>query len=187
MIARGAGQGPLQSSDRALQELQARVRTLEQQLSERSTSATRQQYAGDNRGGFAQTARGLAQADHELLSADFRPALAKPHLIARAVGRLEITEAYWYPFDAWIADAINYSWIRLVSHATGRRLGYISGQLKTAGAWATGNLVAGQSYRFDLETQPRLSAGDTLSLVSRAQTNPGVWPDGSVIVCWRWL
>lgn len=185
---RGAGQGKLHSPDRALRELQEEVASLKVQLSERSTSGTRQQHGGDNRGGFAQTARGLWQADHELISSDFRPALAKPHTIVRAVQPLEITEAWWYPADDWTAGPVNYSWIALRSrNMEGRRLGYISGQLRTAGPWATGDLVTGAEYKFDLQPEPRLLAGQSLTLVSMAETNPGVWPGGAVIVCWRWL
>jgi len=185
---RGSGHGTLQSPDRALRELQEKVLSLELQLSGRSTSETRQQYRGDNRGGFARTGRGLEQTAHELITSDFRPALAKPHVIAEAVQALEITEAYWYPAEAWTADATNYSWIALrLRTATGRRLGYISGQPKAVGPWATGSLVVGEKYRFDLASQPRLSAGQSLVLISTAQTNPGVWPPGTVIVCWRWL
>jgi hypothetical protein len=185
---RGSGQGPLHTGDRALIELRREVESLKRQLSERSTSETRQQRRGDNRGGFAETARGPLQADHELISNDFRPALAAPHTIVRAVQPLEVTEAWWYPADDWAADAVNYSWIALRSrNMEGRRLGYISGQPKTAGPWATGDLVAGSEFKFDLQPEPRLYAGQSLTLVSMAETNPGVWPGGAVIVCWRWL
>jgi hypothetical protein len=181
-------QPDLHTMDRALQQMQQELASLRAQLSERSTSETRQRYPGDNRGGFAETERGPLQADHELTSQDFRPAIALPHTIVRAVKPLEITEAWWYPAESWTANATNYSWIELRSrNMEGRRLGYISGQPKTAGPYATGDLIAGSEYKLDLVAQPRLVAGQSVTLVTRAQTNPGVWPPGAVIVCWRWL
>jgi hypothetical protein len=188
MATRGAGQGPLLTRDRALIEMQREIESLKLQLSERSTSKTRQLHRGDNRGGFARTARGLDQVPHELNTEDFRPALSRAHVLIEAVQALEVTEAYWYPLEDWISDPVNYSFIELrTMNGNSKRLGYISGQPLSTVPGATGDLKGGGRYRFHLEANPRAKAGETVEIFSEASTNPGVWPDGTVTVCWRWL
>jgi hypothetical protein len=193
---RGSGQGSLHTSDRALIELRREVDSLKLQLSERSTSEARQLYRGDNRGGFAQTGRGLLQLHHEIATEDFRPAIAHDHYLMWATEKVEITEAYWISDEDWTANGTDYSYIRLQEHKKSRnyrnsdeaqQLGYLSGQLKTVGPYATGDLRKGYPYRLQLEEKPITEKGSLIVADTRAATNPGVWPTGYLIVCWRWL
>lgn len=192
---RGSGQGPLHTGDRALIELQREVESLKQQLSERSTSETRQQYRGDNRGGFSEAARGLEQTHHELSTEDFFVVSTHDHYVIYAVQPLELTEAYWVPDDDYTNGDADYSFIRIHDHAPpydkapteGRELGYISGQTRTFGEWATGDLKRGMRYRFLMAKNPRVAKGSIVTLDSEVTKVSARWPEGYVIVCWRWL
>lgn len=185
----------IRSEDRAVQQLQAQVAALQLQLSERSTSPTRQQHRGDNRGGFAQTARGLEQTSHELTTEDFFITATHDHYVVYAVQPLELTEAYWIPDGDYTNGDAEYSFIRIHDHAPpydkpatdGRELGYISGQTRTFGEWATGDIKQGMRYRFLLAENPRVGKGSIVTLDSEVTKVQARWPEGYVILCWRWL
>jgi hypothetical protein len=185
----------IRSEDRAVQQLQAQVAALQQQLSERNTGATRQLYRGDNRGGFSEAARGLQQTHHELDTADFFITATHDHFVIYAVQPLELTEVYWIPDDDYENGDAEYSFIRIHDHAppydkpptAGRELGYISGQTRTYGEWATGDLKAGMRYRFLLAENPRVGKGSIVTLDSEVTKVSARWPEGYVILCWRWL
>jgi hypothetical protein len=180
--------------DRALQETQRELASLRLQLSPQATSPPRQGPLGSGkRFGFG---RGLEQLRHEINNEDFRPAIAHDHYLLIAVKKVEITEAYWVPDDDWTTSALNYSYIRLQEHLASRdyrnsteakQLGYISGQPKTAGEWATGSLRKGYPYRFRLEEQPITEPRSLVVCDTRASTNVNLWPTGYIIVCYRWL
>lgn len=185
-------QPDIHTMDRALQQMQRELESLRLQLSERSTSGTRQQRRGDNLGGFARTARGLRQISIRVLNGDFL-GLNGVHYAMRSVRPVEITEAWWYPHDDKALSPLGYSFIRIYEHTDGadpfggRTLGYIAGRAKTFGAFATGPIALGSAYPFDLEPETKIPAGRTVVARSNSTSPAAAWPDGDVILMWRWL
>jgi len=178
------------SQDRSIQALQVELKQLRRQLSEghhttRPTATTKGQESGV----------GLQTDHHEIVV--FPVAATHDHMLLLAPARMRLTEAYWVPEDTYTADNTNFSWLRFeerqqaYNYATSgdgwRRLGYISGELKTAGPWATGDQVAGRPYPVLLDENPIVEKGSLLVCVSEAETIPGAWPDGYVLYSWRYL
>lgn len=181
--------------DRALQETQRELVSLRAQLGPQAVSTPRQGPRGSGRR-FSRSGRGLEQLRHEVSTDDFRPALAHDHYLLIAVKRIEVTEAYWVPDEDWTTSALNYSYVRLQEHlaskgyrnsSDARQLGYISGEPKTTGEWATGSLRKGYPYPFRLEEEPITKLRSLVVADTRASTNVNLWPTGYIIVCYRWL
>lgn len=183
----------IHTPNRALLELQDELKSLRTQLSELSTAPARQDSRGLGRR-FAQTGRGSYQHPHEIRDTDFLVNQAHDHTLIKAVRPLELTEAYWYPDEDFPVPVLGYSFIRLHEHVPGngklptdgRELGYISGEPKTAGPWATGDLVLGNEYQLQLSSQPRVPKGAVVVVDSETTSAGARWPTGHLLLVWRY-
>jgi hypothetical protein len=182
------------SSDPAVQELQRRVDALERELGAKRTARPERlldrspQLPG---GTVGQQGRGLYTIHHEV---NTFPQQAHDHFVLLCPRPIELVEAYWVTEEAWSSDPINYSWIRIQERrkadsydpAKYRELGYISGEPKTAGPHATGDLAPGQVYRFRLSKTPYAAKSSLIVLDGESETIPGVWPEGYVLLSYRY-
>ncbi len=179
--------------DRALRDVQRELAALRQQSNPQSTAAPRQGPRGSGKV-FAPTGRGPEQVVHEIRTTDYRPARDHDHFLIYAAKRLELTEAWMFPTEDFTA-VNNYSSIRILDHepnigqdpADGRLLGYISGERKTAGPWATGDLRHDGSYAYLLEENTTVEKGHAVLLDTVSSAPSGRWPEAYMILCWRWL
>lgn len=183
----------IHTPNRALLELQDELKSLRTQLSQLSTAPTRQDARGLGRR-FAQTGRGSYQLSHEIDSDDFLVNLTHDHTLLKAVRPIELTEAFWYPDENFSVPVLGYSFIRVHEHfpgngkapTDGRELGYISGEAKTAGPWATGDLVLGYEYQLQLSSQPRVAKGAVVVVDSETTSAGARWPTGYLLLVWRY-
>lgn len=138
-----------------------------------------------------QQGRALYTIHHEV---DTFPQQAHDHYVLLCPRPVELVEAYWVTEHDWDSDPVNYSWIRIqerrkadaYSPTKYRELGYISGQPKTAGPHATGDLAPGQVYRFRLSKTPFAEQSSLIVLDGESETIPGVWPEGYVLLSYRY-
>jgi hypothetical protein len=185
---------PVHSPDRSVLQLQEEVASIRRQLSETRKAPNWQTTQGDNRGNFGQTGRGLYQTHFNVVSLEFLTASAINYLIY-ATQPLELTGAYWIPDADYALSPQGIPSLKIRDHvepydkspAEGPELAYISGEDVTAGPWATGALRRGQPYKFRLGEKPSIKVNSIVTMIQNTTNAAAKWPDGNVILLWRYL
>jgi hypothetical protein len=190
---RRSGQPTIHTDLREVLALQADVAELRRQLNaQRDPSYFTRQPVTPLVGNQTSQGVGIIPIHHEVSTF---PQAVHTHFLLKCPRRIEIEEAVWVPDGVKVADDTNYSWIDIQERAAAqnypdsgegwRRVGYISGKTKASGG--TGNLVRGKVYHFELFQPAILQKGSLLALDGESTFVPGVWPEGYVLINYRYL